>query len=179
MGAASAVTEGIRAELIRELPLPEGYWARCELSMLAWALVGSWPRDLDRRVALFDAPGKQEDLSRDGLTHVTRKSGPTTVGEYWVIIRSDGRARHCAEYPAAEGLAGLDPAAREQAAESLAEAAAAASALGSAVVAQLASVVAAAVADAATTAGLKNSGTQRLAQSVEAQVKITFAPAED
>ncbi|HEY2278075.1 MAG TPA: hypothetical protein VGI00_06950 [Streptosporangiaceae bacterium] len=108
MGAASAVTERIRAELIRELPLPEGYWARCELSLLAWALVGSWPRDLDRRVALYDAPGKQEDLSRDGLTHVTRRSGPKTVGEYWVIIRSDGRARHYAEYPAAEDLAGFD-----------------------------------------------------------------------
>jgi hypothetical protein len=108
MGAGSAVTEGIRAELIRELPLPEGYWARCELSMLAWALVGSWPQDLDRRVALFDAPGKQEDLSRDGLTHFTRKSGPRTVGEFWVIIRSDGSARHYADFPAAEDVAGFD-----------------------------------------------------------------------
>jgi hypothetical protein len=70
------------------------------------------------------------------------------------------------------------PAAREQAAKSLAEAAAAASTLDPAVVAQLASVVATAVADAATTAGLKNSGTQRLAQTVEAQVKITFTPAD-
>jgi hypothetical protein len=69
-------------------------------------------------------------------------------------------------------------AAREQAAESLAEAAAAASTLDPATMAQLASVVATAVADAAATAGLKNSGTQRLAQTVEAQVKITFTPAD-
>ena len=66
--------------------------------------------------------------------------------------------------------------AREQAAKSLAEAAEAASTLDPAVVAQLASVVATAVADAATTAGLKSSGTERLAQTVEAQVKITFTP---
>ena len=69
-------------------------------------------------------------------------------------------------------------AAREQASKSLAGATAATSELDPATIAQIATAVAAAVADAASTAGLRNSGTQRLAQTVEAQVKITFTPAD-
>ena len=65
-------------------------------------------------------------------------------------------------------------AAREQASKSLADAAATTGELDPAAIAELATVVAATVAEAARTAGLRNSGTHRLAQTVEAQVKITF-----
>ena len=108
MGAVSVVTWAIKAERIRELPLPEEGWALCELNLLGWALVGLWAGGLDRHVAQFDAPGKQEDLTRNGLTHCIRKSGGRIVGEYWVTIRSDGSARHYDECPAAEDVTGFD-----------------------------------------------------------------------
>ncbi len=66
--------------------------------------------------------------------------------------------------------------AQQEAGDSLASAATAAGQLDPATIAQLAAATAAAVAQALQTAGLKDVASARVAQTIEAQVKITLTP---
>jgi hypothetical protein len=93
--------------LVRDLPLPEGAWASAELNLLAWALVGAWAGGLDGYVAIEEADGKQPDLTRNGLTHIIKKSAGQVIGEYWQVIRTDGSSRHYDALPAGD-LSGFD-----------------------------------------------------------------------
>ena len=95
-------------KLVRDLPLPSGAEALIELNLLAWALVGGIANSADQAVGLRDAPGRQVDITRDGLTHVVRTSADRVVGEYWVTILAGGSGRHYPECPPADAVQGFD-----------------------------------------------------------------------
>jgi hypothetical protein len=109
-----------------------------------------------------------QEAAKDGTVAVLQASG-RHISERLVPKR-------LREFFTKENTPAERAAAQQQASTSLADAATAAGQLDPEKIAQIASAAAVAVADALRTAGLKDTGTQRVAQTIEAQVKITLTP---